>query len=522
METRDQYKNVLNTFLEEETGLDKEKFWENQVEIDNDARKELFIWLLYQIHDLEKLPYLVTAFQYIDRYLFIKKVDPEKINLFGLSALGLAFMSYGEPFFLDRQITTICNCEPVEVCEMTKDIANTLSFRLIDPNMHRFLMCVVSAYSDHIPATRRLLNFLHINSMASTVFACTPPSLQLAGIFNYLGTYNDELQQLLQKSQEEANVLSNIISDYIENGICLPSIDVIKKSMEKFPRFEKKQGLARLYRQFLPEPPIKQLTGLEFNQRFHVGEKLGEGTFGAVFSSTDTANTASNNYIAIKRMSFTDDDMVQTLPEVLACKYLSNLEGIVQIKEYLFAGCKFIEIMKCYDGSWVDYRDHIIKSSNIKKMLRGAFVGLMNITKKGFVHGDIKPGNILINRDCESCVTDFSLLGRQTENFCLYIESLRPPELFEEEKPNFSSDVWALGASIVSLFVPKYHDEWDINCHVAVYDNKMAKDEAVLSVTTKFIDKVTHPDLKDFLRHMVCKKEERWTIERCLKNGYWE
>jgi len=81
--------------------------------------------------------------------------------------------------------------------------------------------------------------------------------------------------------------------------------------------------------------------------------------------------------------------------------------------------------------------------------------------KKGFVHQDIKPDNILVNQQQECFLTDFGLaskisqtlttLGRQSEENICGSRPYMAPEQYRGENPKAAADNWAFGVVLYEM-----------------------------------------------------------------------
>lgn len=91
-------------------------------------------------------------------------------------------------------------------------------------------------------------------------------------------------------------------------------------------------------------------------------------------------------------------------------------------------------------------------------ILKGIAKGIQHIHKKGYIHGDIKSLNVLINDDLEPLLCDFGLLQKINKKKNQNIVpsgtiKWMAPELLKEKPQIFqNSDVWSFGVIVWELF----------------------------------------------------------------------
>jgi serine/threonine protein kinase len=134
---------------------------------------------------------------------------------------------------------------------------------------------------------------------------------------------------------------------------------------------------------------------------------------------------------------------------------------------------------------------------NIQSALLDICLGVQYLHSRNFVHGDIKPSNILLFKNGKKYlarITDFSisaLCKDRIHNKLAYTQGFRPPEIEIEGSYSFKSDVWALG-QVFKLLRPKFKE-----------------------LQTKSFDTL--------VSNMTCCKEtERFTIQQVLESEFWE
>lgn len=100
--------------------------------------------------------------------------------------------------------------------------------------------------------------------------------------------------------------------------------------------------------------------------------------------------------------------------------------------------------------------------ARLKKIVEGLCSALALVHEKGFLHRDIKPDNLLVNRGGEIRLIDFSLSSRIPSGFAKMITSKNrvviqgtrtymAPELIERSLPSISTDIYALGVMLYEV-----------------------------------------------------------------------
>lgn len=114
---------------------------------------------------------------------------------------------------------------------------------------------------------------------------------------------------------------------------------------------------------------------------------LGEGTYGAV---REEGGKAVKTFHKLNHM----------IQEFIAGKYLKNVPNIINLEK---CNVSTMEItMTKYDKSLKNFldneRDWEIITDEVKmEIFKQILIGLVNIHERGLAHGDLKPGNILVN-----------------------------------------------------------------------------------------------------------------------------
>lgn len=98
----------------------------------------------------------------------------------------------------------------------------------------------------------------------------------------------------------------------------------------------------------------------------------------------------------------------------------------------------------------------------IKKLIFAQILTFLEYYHRcGFIHGDIKEDNILVDtsrKETRVRVIDFGLARRLSDE-CVYhgiiAPMYRPPEVYEKKKYNFTVDIWSVACMMIILFTGK-------------------------------------------------------------------
>jgi predicted Ser/Thr protein kinase len=202
---------------------------------------------------------------------------------------------------------------------------------------------------------------------------------------------------------------------------------------------------------------FKKLVGRSLGT-FRIDELLGVGGFGAVFKAFDNSLHRS---VAIKvlpsSLARAGKEKVQLfLQEARAAAKLShpNIVTVHQISE--FDHIYFI-VMELVEGKSLAemVKRRRLEAREATRIMTEATRGLAHAHKRGLIHRDIKPGNIMVTGDGQVKMADFGLardIFRQGDDDeddgrAIGTPLYMSPEQCEGEEGDARSDVYAMGAT---------------------------------------------------------------------------
>ncbi|NPD91718.1 serine/threonine protein kinase [Xylanibacter muris] len=127
----------------------------------------------------------------------------------------------------------------------------------------------------------------------------------------------------------------------------------------------------------------------------------------------------------------------------------------------IYDGMPYLVMPFCENGSAESLVGKFSNEDDIWKFLSDVASGLnyLHSSNPPIIHQDIKPANILIDTNRNYCITDFGISVKSGVENDLYWDNescgttiYMPPERFKDGyKPDTSSDIWSLGATVYEL-----------------------------------------------------------------------
>ncbi|KAG8377834.1 hypothetical protein BUALT_Bualt08G0074800 [Buddleja alternifolia] len=204
-------------------------------------------------------------------------------------------------------------------------------------------------------------------------------------------------------------------------------------------------------------------TLFEIDTKYVPIKPIGRGAYGIVCSSV---NKETNEKVAIKRIhnAFENNiDALRTLRELKLLRHLRH-ENVIALKDVMLPIHKgsFKDVYLVYELMDTDLHQ-IIKSSqtltndHCQYFLFQLLRGLKYLHSANILHRDLKPGNLLINANCDLKICDFGLARTNSSRGQFMTEYVvtrwyRAPELLLCcDNYGTSIDVWSVGCIFAEL-----------------------------------------------------------------------
>ncbi|XP_075495721.1 mitogen-activated protein kinase homolog NTF4-like [Primulina tabacum] len=189
---------------------------------------------------------------------------------------------------------------------------------------------------------------------------------------------------------------------------------------------------------------------------------IGKGAYGVVCSAL---NSETNQLVAIKKIAnafANKTDAKRTLREIKILRHLEH-ENIVAIRDIIPPPQRetFNDVYIAYELMDTDLHQIIHSNQALSEEHRQYFLyqilrGLKYIHSAKVLHRDMKPSNLILNRNCDLKICDFGLarVTSETEFMTEYVVTrwYRAPELLLKSRGYTAAiDVWSVGCIFMEM-----------------------------------------------------------------------
>lgn len=205
-------------------------------------------------------------------------------------------------------------------------------------------------------------------------------------------------------------------------------------------------------------------TTFEVDPRYECTKLIGQGAYGAVCCAVDTI---TGSKVAIKKVRSVFEDLVDGKRILREVKLLASLhhQNLLTLLDLLrpkdpehFNDIYIITDFMDADLYQIIRSKQRLVEEQVYYLLYQMCCGLHYIHSAGVVHRDLKPGNLLVNEECDLKICDFGLARGIGECMTDYVVTrwYRPPELLllcDHYGP--AVDMWGVGCIAMELFLRK-------------------------------------------------------------------
>lgn len=184
-------------------------------------------------------------------------------------------------------------------------------------------------------------------------------------------------------------------------------------------------------------------------------EYICDGSFAKVFKGLNSFG----NYVALKRVH--RGHIYEIKKEIDLLRRFDH-KNIIQLLEVFERGEYYYIVLPYYHIDLFDSIDNVIKKPyKIFKILLGIAEGLLYLHRKGYMHGDLKPENIMLDHCGNPVIIDFGLSKKiDMFNKMVYDRlsgtiTYLPPEVITRCIYTEKMDIWSLGVIMYILMYGK-------------------------------------------------------------------
>ncbi len=245
--------------------------------------------------------------------------------------------------------------------------------------------------------------------------------------------------------------------------------------------------------------------------RYQINQTLGNGAMGVIYLANDTR---LNRDVAIKQLAIHLSKEKEILSrfqqEALALARLSH-QNIVQVYDFIEAKGSSWIIMEYINGK--EFKDFLDESGAIKpvealKIAKKMVAGLGYAHKKGVIHRDFKPANVLITASGDIKVMDFGIAKLAQSTLHTQVDTMMgspaymSPEQIIGKTVDKRSDIYSFGVVLYQMLAGELPFNGDLTTTLAKHQSEPPP---------SLVDKGIKPELNDIvLRTLAKKPEERY------------
>ncbi|CDW89281.1 serine threonine protein kinase [Stylonychia lemnae] len=268
----------------------------------------------------------------------------------------------------------------------------------------------------------------------------------------------------------------------------------------------------------IQHPPINKL--------YNAIKKLGQG--GQATVDLYASKESPEDLFAVKtfKRKITDNQF-DILREIRFLRELEICNNIVQLHQ-VYGDNDRVQLVMNYarHGPLIEYlqKNQQLQEGDIRVIMEQLLLAIDLMHKKGIVHRDIKPDNILVldQQNLQVCIADLGLACKIDEDNLLNKKCGTPgyvaPEVLKGFKTSFKSDIFSLGSLFYSLLTGRmlYGGK---NMKQVLQNNQFKDPHQIIDDENLSVSQ----ESKHLLKWMLYKSpEQRPTTEECLNHSWFQ
>lgn len=258
---------------------------------------------------------------------------------------------------------------------------------------------------------------------------------------------------------------------------------------------------------------------------FEIQKKIGKGSFGKVYLAKQLLTGAPVALKVISKKSLKRKKAEQRIEkEIKILKSIPSHANVIRFLE-IFQDCDYhyfvFEFAELGDLVSYFYKEDLFPEDRLRVFFRQFLNGLQHLHECNIIHRDIKPDNILMDKNFTPKIADFGISNifdsneviRDTGGTPLYLS----PEVIENQgRINFQTDVWSAG---IVLYLLVFGDTPFKGQNINELFLQILSKEVNFDVANDF--KGDQGLIKDLIKKMLTKNpEKRITIKQIFEHKW--